>query len=46
MGSDFLGEQRLCRYLSRPAIPEQRLSLTSGGKVRQERKTPLELPAY
>ena len=32
--------ERLCRYISRPAISEKRLSLTSGGKVRYELKTP------
>ncbi|MCP5345335.1 MAG: transposase [Pseudomonadales bacterium] len=26
--------ERLCRYLARPAICEQRLSLTPAGKVR------------
>ncbi|VAW78780.1 Mobile element protein [hydrothermal vent metagenome] len=32
--------ERLCRYISRPAISEKRLSLTSGGKVRYQLKTP------
>ncbi|MCP5348593.1 MAG: transposase [Pseudomonadales bacterium] len=32
--------ERLCRYISRPAISEQRLSLTPTGKVRYELKTP------
>nr|WP_238526937.1 transposase [Glaciecola nitratireducens] len=32
--------ERLCRYLSRPAISEQRLSMTNHGKVRYELKTP------
>ncbi len=32
--------ERLCRYISRPAISEQRLSLTPGGKIRYELKTP------
>jgi hypothetical protein len=32
--------ERLCRYIARPAISEQRLSLTSTGKVRYELKTP------
>ena len=30
----------LCRYITRPAIAEQRLSLTNQGKVRYELKTP------
>ena len=32
--------ERLCRYISRPALSEQRLSLTAGGKVRYQLKTP------
>ena len=32
--------ERLCRYITRPAVSEQRLSLTPGGKVRYELKTP------
>lgn len=32
--------ERLCRYISRPAISEQRLSMTQHGKVRCELKTP------
>ena len=32
--------ERLCRYIARPVISEQRLSLTSTGKVRYELKTP------
>jgi hypothetical protein len=32
--------ERLCRYISRPAVSEQRLSLTSGGNVRYQLKTP------
>ena len=32
--------ERLCRYITRPAISEKRLSLTSNGKVRYELKTP------
>jgi len=32
--------ERLCRYISRPAISEQRLSMTQHGKVRYELKTP------
>jgi hypothetical protein len=33
--------ERLCRYISRPAISEQRLSMTDHGKVGYELKTPL-----
>jgi len=32
--------ERLCRYISRPAISEQRLSLTPNGNVRYELNTP------
>jgi len=32
--------ERLCRYIARPAVSEQRLSLTPSGKVRYELKTP------
>jgi len=32
--------ERLCRYITRPAIPEKRQSLTSGGKVRYQLNTP------
>ena len=32
--------ERLCRYIARPAVSEQRLSLTAQGKVRYELKTP------
>ena len=32
--------ERLCRYISRPAVSEGRLSLTVNGKVRYELKTP------
>ena len=32
--------ERLCRYISRPAVSEQRLSLTAQGKVRYQLKTP------
>ena len=32
--------ERLCRYISRPAISEKRLSLTRGGNVRYQFKTP------
>jgi hypothetical protein len=32
--------ERLCRYFTRPAVSEQRLSLTTQGKVRYQLKTP------
>lgn len=32
--------ERLCRYISRPAVSCQRLSLTASGHVRYEPKTP------
>ncbi len=32
--------ERLCRYISRPAVSEQRLALTANGKVRYPLKTP------
>ena len=32
--------ERLCRYITRPAVSEKRLSLTAYGKVRYELKTP------
>tara|TARA_A200000159_G_scaffold118992_1_gene112888 strand:+ start:712 stop:2097 length:1386 start_codon:yes stop_codon:yes gene_type:complete len=32
--------ERLCRYISRPAISEQRLSMTDHEKIRYELKTP------
>ena len=32
--------ERLCRYITRPAVSEKRLSLLSNGKVRCELKTP------
>ena len=32
--------ERLCRYITRPAVSEKRLSLTAHGKVRYELKTP------
>jgi hypothetical protein len=32
--------ERLCRYISRPAVSEQRLSLTPNGHVRRQPKTP------
>nr|WP_276598433.1 transposase [Escherichia coli] len=30
----------MCRYISRPAVSEKRLSLTRGGNVRYQLKTP------
>lgn len=32
--------ERLCRYITRPAVSEKRLSLTSGGDIRYQLKTP------
>jgi hypothetical protein len=32
--------ERRCRYISRPAVSEQRLSLTKNGNVRYQLKTP------
>jgi hypothetical protein len=32
--------ERLCRYISRPAVTEKRLSLTPNGNVRYQLKTP------
>jgi len=32
--------ERLCRYIARPAVSGQRLSLTAQGKVRYQLKTP------
>jgi hypothetical protein len=32
--------ERLCRYIGRPVLSAQRLSLTAGGKVRYQLKTP------
>jgi len=32
--------ERLCRYITRPALSEKRLSLTDTGQVRYELKTP------
>src|SRR5690554_7959492 len=32
--------ERLCRYISRPAVSEKRLSLTRGGNVRYQLKAP------
>jgi len=32
--------ERLCRYISRPAVVEKRLSLTPGGNIRYQLKTP------
>jgi ribosomal protein S27E len=32
--------ERLCRYISRPAIAEKRLSITNNGQIRYQLKTP------
>jgi hypothetical protein len=32
--------ERLCRYISRPAVSEKRLALTATGNVRYQLKTP------
>ena len=32
--------ERLCRYISRPALSEKRLSLTPNGNIRYQLKTP------
>ena len=32
--------ERLCRYITRPAVSEKRLSLTNQGQIRYELKTP------
>jgi len=32
--------ERLCRYITRPAMAEQRLSLTAQGRLRYQLKTP------
>lgn len=32
--------ERLCRYITRPAVSEKRLSLTSSGNIRYQLKTP------
>jgi len=32
--------ERLCRYISRPAVSEKRLAMTSNGKIRYQLKTP------
>jgi hypothetical protein len=32
--------ERLCRYITRPAVSTKRLSLTRNGRVRYELKTP------
>ena len=32
--------ERLCRYISRPAVSEMRLSLTSSGNIHYQLKTP------
>ena len=34
------GGDPLCRYISRPAVAEKRLSLTANGQVRYQLKTP------
>ena len=40
-GADERGKlERLCRYISRPALAEKRLSLTPSGNVRYHFKTP------
>ena len=36
--------ERLCRYISRPAISEKRLSLTANGNVRYQLKAPYRAP--
>ena len=33
--------ERLCRYISRPAVSEKRLSLTSGGNIRYPLRPPI-----
>jgi hypothetical protein len=32
--------ERLCRYVTRPAVSEKRLALTSNGNIRYQLKTP------
>ena len=32
--------ERLCRYIARPAVSTQRLSLTRNGQIRYQLKTP------
>jgi len=32
--------ERLCRYITRPAVSEKRMSLRSGGNIRYQLKTP------
>jgi hypothetical protein len=32
--------ERLCRYITRPAVSEKRLSLTPSGNIRYQLKTP------
>ncbi|MEP7310991.1 MAG: transposase [Pseudomonadota bacterium] len=32
--------ERLCRYVSRPAVATERLAMTSSGQVRYQLKTP------
>ena len=34
--------ERLCRYISRPAVSEKRLSLTANGDIRYQLKTPYQ----
>jgi hypothetical protein len=34
--------ERLCRYISRPAVSEKRLSLTTSGNIRYQLKTPYQ----
>jgi hypothetical protein len=36
------GGDPLCRYISRPAVSEKRLSLTANGQVRYQLKTPYQ----
>ena len=38
--------ERLCRYISRPAVSEQRLSLTPNGNIRYQLKTPYRCLLY
>jgi hypothetical protein len=44
--SIFAEIDRLCRYISRPAISEARLGITEGGKVRYELRTPFKSDAF
>ena len=32
--------ERLCRYVTRPAVSEKRLAITSNGNIRYQLKTP------